>query len=83
MLAGQWAFLQSSAIVRLYGITLTSNISFVSEYLRLGPLDEYLRRKQNNVKTIDLIEAASNLATALWHLVRYHFKIIRGIFGQI
>ncbi|CAH1999123.1 unnamed protein product [Acanthoscelides obtectus] len=67
-LAGQWVFLQSSSIVRLYGIAFTSGISLVSEYITLGPLDQYLREKKGIVKTVDLIEAASSLASALWHL---------------
>ncbi|XP_018575344.1 tyrosine-protein kinase hopscotch [Anoplophora glabripennis] len=67
-LAGQWAFLQSSAIVRLYGIAFTSSISMVLEYFRLGPLDQYLQANRGIMKTVDLIEAASNLAAALWHL---------------
>lgn len=70
-LTGHWAFLQSSAIVRLYGMTLSSPVSMVLEYMRLGPLDQYLRTNKAILKTEDLIEAASNLASALWHLVRY------------
>ncbi|XP_023312772.1 uncharacterized protein LOC111692874, partial [Anoplophora glabripennis] len=72
-LAGQWAFLQSSAIVRLYGIAFTSSISMVLEYFRLGPLDQYLQANRGIMKTVDLIEAASNLAAALWHLRKEGF----------
>lgn len=39
------------------------------EYFKLGPLDHYLQVNKNIVKEVDLIEAASNLASALWHLV--------------
>ncbi|XP_074036621.1 tyrosine-protein kinase hopscotch isoform X2 [Leptinotarsa decemlineata] len=67
-LAGQWAFLESSAIVRLFGIAFTSNISLVLEYFRLGPLDDYLRKNKGILKPVDLIEATCNLASALWHL---------------
>lgn len=67
--AGQYAFLSSSAIVRLYGVAFTNSISLVMEYFPLGPLDQYLRDKKGIIKTVDLIEASSNLATALWHLV--------------
>ncbi|KAG5896414.1 hypothetical protein JTB14_022497 [Gonioctena quinquepunctata] len=69
-LAGQWAFLQSSAVVRLFGIAFssTSNISMVLEYFRLGPLDSYLRKNRGILKTVDLIEVTCNLASALWHL---------------
>lgn len=73
-MAGQYAYLQSSAIVRLYGITLSSNVSLVLEYFRLGPLDQYLRNNKGILKKVDLIEAASNVASALWHLVSFmHF----------
>ncbi|CAH1103307.1 unnamed protein product [Psylliodes chrysocephalus] len=75
-LAGQWAFLQSSAIVRLFGIAFTSNISLVLEYYQLGALDLYLRKNKQNLKPVDLIEAASNLASALWHLTEN--RIIHG-----
>lgn len=68
-LAGQYAHLQSSAIVRFFGITLSSNVSFVMEYFRLGPMDIYLRENKQFIKPVDLIEAASNVASALWHLV--------------
>lgn len=71
-LAGQYAFIQSSAIVRLFGITLTGNVSLVIEYFRLGPLDCYLRANKGILKQVDLIEAASNVATALWHLVKFN-----------
>ncbi|XP_044265655.1 tyrosine-protein kinase hopscotch [Tribolium madens] len=67
-LAGQYAYLHSDAIVRLFGITLSSNVSLILEYFRLGPLDQYLREHKGILKKVDLIEAASNLASALWHL---------------
>lgn len=67
-LAGQWACLQSTFIVRLYGVTLMSQISMVLEYVRFGPLDRYLRDNKAKIKLVDLIEASSNLASALWHL---------------
>lgn len=67
-LAGQWAFLQSTAVVRLYGIAFTSNVSLVLEYFRLGPLGNYLRENKQHLKPVDLIEAASNIASAMWYL---------------
>lgn len=39
------------------------------EYFSLGSLDEYLRNNKKIVKVVDLMEASSNLASALWHLV--------------
>ncbi|XP_045460768.1 tyrosine-protein kinase hopscotch isoform X2 [Harmonia axyridis] len=67
-LTGSWAFLQSKSIVKLYGITLTPNVSMVMEYFRLGPLNTYLKKHKNILKTVDLIEAGSSLASALWYL---------------
>ncbi|GLH06136.1 Tyrosine-protein kinase Abl [Gryllus bimaculatus] len=72
-LCGRWAFLQTSAIVRLYGITLASPFAMVSEYLSLGPLDHHLQHHHHEIKTVDLIEAGTYLATALWHLVSMHW----------
>ncbi|KAF5275199.1 hypothetical protein FQR65_LT04231 [Abscondita terminalis] len=67
-LADRWGFLQSNALVRLYGVTVTGPVSMVLEQVRLGPLDVYLRDNKSRVKAEDLIEAASNLASALWYL---------------
>lgn len=71
-LIGQWAFLKSSAIVRLFGIAFSVNDQCsVMEYFKLGPLDQYLRDNKGIIKTVDLIEATSNLASAIWHLVSF------------
>ncbi|KAF5272860.1 hypothetical protein FQR65_LT00456 [Abscondita terminalis] len=67
-LAGGWGFLQCGSIVRLYGITMNSPVAMVLEQLPLGPLDSYLRDNKFVVKVVDLIEASSNLASALWYL---------------
>ena len=45
------------------------------ELVKLGPLDAYLRNNSQNVKSIDLVEAAACLATAVWHLVIKFFII--------
>jgi hypothetical protein len=68
-LAGKWATLQSNAVVKLYGVTLSSPFSMVMEYLSLGPLDMYLRERKRSLKQVDLVEAGAFLAKALWHLV--------------
>jgi Janus kinase 2 len=68
-LTNQWAFLQSSAVVRFYGVTLSSPVSMVTEYLKLGPLDTYLSQNHGLIKQADLVEASTCLATALWHMV--------------
>ncbi|XP_069675687.1 tyrosine-protein kinase hopscotch [Periplaneta americana] len=67
-LAGRWAALQSNAVVKLYGVTLSSPLAMVMEYLSLGPLDAYLRQHKQSLKQVDLVEAGAFLAKALWHL---------------
>jgi len=42
----------------------------VTEFLKLGPLDQYLKRNKAIMKPEDLVEASTDLATALWHMVR-------------
>nr|XP_022913814.1 tyrosine-protein kinase hopscotch [Onthophagus taurus] len=66
--AGQWSLVQSSSIVRLFGVTVSGYLSMILEYIKYGPLDEYLRQNKNKLKEVDLIEASSALANALWHL---------------
>jgi Janus kinase 2/BCL2-associated athanogene 2 len=68
-LAGRWATLQSNAVVKLYGVTLSSPFAMVTEYLSLGPLDVYLKEHKLSLKQVDLVEAGAFLARALWHLV--------------
>lgn len=41
----------------------------VSEYLPYGPFDVYLREKKSCMKHVDLVEAGTYVASALWHLV--------------
>lgn len=41
----------------------------IQEFVNLGPLDAYLRREAQTVKTVDLVEAATSLANAVFHLV--------------
>ncbi|KAG8222937.1 hypothetical protein J437_LFUL000232 [Ladona fulva] len=67
-LANRWAFLQSTCIVKLYGVTLTSPVMMVMEYLKLGPLNVYLTENKQKMKPVDLVEAGTYLATGLWHL---------------
>nr|CAD7393039.1 unnamed protein product [Timema cristinae] len=61
-------YLKSNAIVKLFGMTLSSPFAMVMEYLSLGPLDHYLKEHRNDMKPVDLVEAGAYLATALWHL---------------
>lgn len=41
----------------------------ISEYLDMGPLDEYLNANKQVVQQVDLVEAAASLAMALWQMV--------------
>lgn len=68
-LAGKWGALKSSAIVRLIGVVLSSSVALVFEYFPLGPLDSYLHQNKNIIEEIDLVEAATYIANALWHMV--------------
>lgn len=61
--------LKSSAIVRLIGVVLSSSIAMVMEYFPLGSLDVYLQQNKNIIEEIDLVEAATYIANAMWHLV--------------
>ncbi|XP_043290064.1 tyrosine-protein kinase JAK2 isoform X2 [Venturia canescens] len=68
-LASKWGQLRSGALVRLYGLTLSPAVGMLMELVKLGPLDVYLRNNTpQTVKTVDMVEAAACLATALWHL---------------
>lgn len=68
-MAKHWAFLQSSCVVRLLGISINNPVTLVMEDITYGPLDTYLKENRQVVKVIDLVEACANLASALWHLV--------------
>ncbi|XP_065168066.1 tyrosine-protein kinase hopscotch-like [Atheta coriaria] len=67
-LAGQWSLLRSNVIVKFHGITLRNLFSLVIEYVSLGQLDEYLRNNKKNIKSVDLMQASADLASALWYL---------------
>ena len=43
------------------------------ELIKLGPLDAYLRNHGKTIKTVDMVEAAAGLATAVWHLEEHGF----------
>ena len=64
-------FWRSETLVHIHGIILDVNLSVIMEYLPLGPLDEYLQ--ENELPVIDLVEAATNLAKALFYLVDRQF----------
>uniref|UniRef100_A0A0A9ZBW4 Tyrosine-protein kinase n=3 Tax=Lygus hesperus TaxID=30085 RepID=A0A0A9ZBW4_LYGHE len=67
-LAGKWGMLKSSAVVRLIGVVLSSSIAMVFEFFPLGPLNVYLQQKKTIIQEIDLVEAATYIANAMWHM---------------
>lgn len=66
--AGKWADVRSGAIVRLLGVTLSRFVAIVTEFFPLGPLDSYLQMNKKTLQEVDLVEAATNIANAVWHL---------------
>lgn len=63
----QFVFVTCDCVVTMHGVTL-SPLALVMEYLPLGPLDKYLMQHQATLKEVDLVEAATHLARALWYL---------------
>ncbi|XP_014245974.2 uncharacterized protein LOC106664605 [Cimex lectularius] len=63
----KWTFLKSNTIVRLLGITIFP-VAMVTEYYPLGCLDDYLQKYKDDIREVDLVEAAAFIAKALWHL---------------
>ncbi|XP_064122665.1 tyrosine-protein kinase hopscotch-like [Macrobrachium nipponense] len=61
------AFVNCECIVSILGVTLTP-LALVMEYLPLGPLDKYLQAQRAHMKEVELVEAATYLARALWYL---------------
>lgn len=51
-------------------MTIAPAVGMVLELVKHGSLDMYLRNQSPDlIKTVDLVEAASCLANAVWHLV--------------
>lgn len=61
-------FWRSETLIHVFGIVLDVNLRVIMEYCPIGPLDEYLR-DHDLLPIIDLVEAATNLAKALFYLV--------------
>ena len=62
-------FWRSETLIHVFGIVLDVNLRVIMEYLPHGPLDRYL--KDRDLPIIDLVEAATNLAKALFYLVKF------------
>lgn len=67
-LAGKWSLLHTSSVTRLLGVTLSNNVSMVTEFFSKGPLDVYLQQYKSKIEEVDLVEAATYIASALWHM---------------
>ncbi|KAM3963253.1 tyrosine-protein kinase hopscotch [Aphomia sociella] len=67
-LASKYVNIQSSSIVRLYGMTFNSPTALVLEYMPYGPLNEYLKSNANKVKPLALMTVSASVARALWGL---------------
>lgn len=62
------AFWHSETIVVTYGVMLANPLALITEYFPLGALDFYLQLNRSKLQEIDLVEAATYLANALWYL---------------
>lgn len=67
-MAATWSNLFAPELVKMYGFTLTSPLTFVLESIQMGPLDQFLRTEKD-VPKVCLIEASYSLARALHYLV--------------
>lgn len=67
-MAATWSKLFAPELVKMYGFTLSSPLTFVVESLQMGPLDQFLRTVET-VSTVCMIDATYSLARALHYLV--------------
>jgi hypothetical protein len=65
---------QCESLIPLRGIVLGSPLALVLDWMPLGPLDIYLKENSLHVEVVELIEAASHIAKAVWFLVRFHIE---------
>lgn len=68
-MAATWSKLFAPELVKMYGFTLSSPLTFVIESIQMGPLDHFLRTV-GDVSTVCMIDATYSLARALHYLVR-------------
>ncbi|CAL8096712.1 unnamed protein product [Orchesella dallaii] len=59
---------QCDSLINLRGIVLGNPQALVLDWMPLGPLDIYLKENCLHVESVELIEAASHIAKALWFL---------------
>lgn len=63
---------QCDSLLTLRGIVLGNPQALVLDWMPLGRLDLYLKENPLLAETVELIEAASHIAKALWFLVSFH-----------
>nr|ACJ63722.1 Janus kinase [Artemia franciscana] len=61
---------RSDSIATFYGIVLPASLvpSLVMEYFPLGTLDVFLQKEKDSIAPVDLVEASSYLANAVYYL---------------
>lgn len=64
---------QCDSLVNLRGIVLGNPQALVLDWIPSGRLDIYLKENNLHVENVELIEAASHIAKALWFLVKFLF----------
>lgn len=62
----KFAFVSCECIVHIFGVTLNP-LSLVMEFFPLGDLSSYLQQNKS-IEEVELVEAATHLARALWYL---------------
>lgn len=67
VMLNEFSFVNCECIVEIQGVTLNP-LSLVMEHLPMGSLDKYLQTHKATMKEVELVEAATYLARALWYL---------------
>lgn len=67
-LADKWCLLSHFNLIKMFGFSISNPYTIVTEFLRWGPLDIFLRRNYNLVSTNALIDVAYSLAKVLNYL---------------
>lgn len=75
-MASQCVIWQCDSLVSFRGIILGSPQAIVLDWMPLGPLDVYLRENSLFPENIELIEAACQIAKAVWFLEDH--RIVHG-----
>lgn len=68
-LANTWSRIYSPHIIKLYGFTLTTPYTMVMEYMRFGPLNEFLSQHRSKVSLRQLLDVVHGLVRGIVYLV--------------